>query len=93
MYRIVRYIKKNKKKSIVLSILLIFYAFCLPSDLFKDPTATVITSKNNELLGAQIASDGQWRFPHNDSITEKFKTFIVQFEDEYFYDNPGFKTN
>ncbi|WP_298901361.1 penicillin-binding protein 1C [uncultured Psychroserpens sp.] len=88
--KLVNYIKKRKKRFVVLAIGLIIYAFCLPSDLFIDPTATVITSKNNELLGAQIAKDGQWRFPHNDSIPEKFKTCIVQFEDEYFYNHPGF---
>ena len=70
--------------------MLVAYAFCLPRNLFEDPTATVITSKNNDLLGAQIASDGQWRFPHNDSIPKKFETCIVQFEDEYFYQHPGF---
>ncbi|SDR70303.1 penicillin-binding protein 1C [Formosa sp. Hel1_31_208] len=90
MYRLLRYIKRNKKKSLVLFILVLAYYFCLPSVLFTDPTATVITSKTNELLGAQIASDGQWRFPHNDSIPEKFKTCIIQFEDEYFYNHPGF---
>ncbi|WP_299333302.1 penicillin-binding protein 1C [uncultured Psychroserpens sp.] len=88
--KLVNYIKRHKKRSIVFTILLIMYVFCLPGELFKDPTATVITSKTNELLGAQIASDGQWRFPHNDSIPEKFKTCIIQFEDEYFYDHPGF---
>ena len=88
--KLLNYIKKHKKKSIALAIGLILYAFCLPSNLFKDPTATVITSKNNELLGAQIAADGQWRFPHNDSVPEKFKVCIVQFEDEYFYKHPGF---
>jgi penicillin-binding protein 1C len=62
----------------------------LPKRLFKDPTATVITGSNNELIGAKIAEDGQWRFPHNDSIPEKFKTCIVQFEDAYFYKHPGF---
>ena len=45
---------------------------------------------NNELLGAKIAKDGQWRFPHNNKIPEKFKTCIIQFEDEYFYNHPGF---
>ncbi|MCD2258467.1 penicillin-binding protein 1C [Psychroserpens luteolus] len=88
--KLVNYIKQRKKRFVILAILLIIYAFCLPSDLFKDPTATVITSRNNELLGAQIAADGQWRFPHNDSIPEKFKTCIIQFEDEYFYKHPGF---
>ncbi len=77
-------------KSMVMLVLLICYYFCLPKQLFKDPTATVITSFNDELLGAQIAKDGQWRFPHNDSIPEKFKTCILQFEDEYFYKHPGF---
>lgn len=90
MYRLIHYIRKNKKKSLVIFAILVAYGFCLPNELFKDPTATVITSKNNELLGAQIASDGQWRFPHNDNIPEKFKTCIVQFEDEYFYKHPGF---
>jgi penicillin-binding protein 1C len=90
MYRFINLLKNNKKKSFVVLALLIAYGFCLPNDLFKDPTAAVITSKDNELLGAQIASDGQWRFPHNDSIPEKFKTCIVQFEDEYFYEHPGF---
>lgn len=73
-----------------MAVLFIVYMFCLPKELFKDPTATVITSSNNQLLGAQIAKDGQWRFPHNDSIPEKFKTCIIQFEDEYFYKHPGF---
>ncbi|WCO01863.1 penicillin-binding protein 1C [Psychroserpens ponticola] len=90
MRRLTHFIKTHKKKSIVLGVLLICYFFCLPNDLFKDPTATVIMSKNNDLLGAQIASDGQWRFPHNDSVPEKFKVCIVQFEDEYFYKHPGF---
>ncbi|MCF7559464.1 penicillin-binding protein 1C [Sabulilitoribacter multivorans] len=90
MNKVITYIKRNKIKSATIAVLLIVYYFCLPRQLFKDPTATVITSKNNELLGAQIAKDGQWRFPHNDSIPEKFKTCIIQFEDEYFYKHPGF---
>ncbi|WP_242134225.1 penicillin-binding protein 1C [Aestuariivivens marinum] len=80
----------HKIKSTVIAVFLITYYFCLPTQLFNDPTATIITSKNNELLGAQIAKDGQWRFPYNDSIPEKFKTCILQFEDEYFYKHTGF---
>ncbi|WP_242203124.1 penicillin-binding protein 1C [Aestuariivivens insulae] len=90
MSNIVSYIKHHKIKSAIIAMLLITYYFCLPKQLFNAPTATVITSKNNELLGAQIANDGQWRFPHNDSLPEKFKTCIIQFEDEYFYKHPGF---
>ncbi len=90
MSRIINYIKRHKFKTVILAILLIAYYFCLPKQLFKDPTATVITSKSNELLGALIADDGQWRFPESDSIPYKFKTCILQFEDEYFYKHPGF---
>ena len=89
MYRIGRFLQYHKKV-IVLIVLLLAYIFCLPTTLFNNPTSTVITSRNNELLGAQIASDGQWRFPHNDSIPEKFKHCIIQFEDAYFYNHPGF---
>ena len=70
--------------------LLIVYYFCLPQLLFKDSTASVITSSSNELLGALIADDEQWRFPATDSVPEKFKICILQFEDEYFYKHPGF---
>ncbi len=65
--------KKHPKKSIVLLVLLIAYAFCLPRQLFKDPYATVIESKEGHLLGAQVADDGQWRFPQQDSIPFRFK--------------------
>ena len=88
--KIKNYIKRHKKKTIALVVLLLFYAFCLPNKLFTKPTSTVITSNNNELLGALIAKDGQWRFPHNDVVPQKFKTCLIQFEDEHFYQHPGF---
>lgn len=90
MKKIANYIKHHKIKTILFVLLLIVYAFCLPKTLFKNPTSTVITSKNNELLGALIADDGQWRFPQNDSIPEKFRICLLQFEDEYFYKHVGF---
>ena len=43
--RIKGYIIKHKKKSILVGILLIFYAFCLPKQLFVKPTSTL------EILG------------------------------------------
>nr|WP_317168155.1 penicillin-binding protein 1C [Leptobacterium flavescens] len=70
--------------------LLIAYYFCLPKQLFNDPTSTVIETEDGQLLGAQIAEDGQWRFPKSDSIPEKFRQCIIHFEDEYFYRHPGF---
>ncbi|SHG88024.1 penicillin-binding protein 1C [Winogradskyella jejuensis] len=88
--KLINYIKRNKIKSAIICIALAAYYFCLPKQLFKDPTATVITSNSNQLLGALIADDGQWRFPETDSIPEKFKICILQFEDDYFYKHPGF---
>ena len=90
LQRILDYIKNNKKKSVVIFILLTIYYFSLPRTLFQEPYSTVIESKEGELLGAKIARDGQWRFPAQDSIPEKFKKCIVYFEDEYFYKHPGF---
>ncbi len=88
--KIITYIKRQKIKSAILAVCLTWYYFSLPNELFKDPTATVITDTNHKLLGALIAKDGQWRFPENDSIPEKFKTCIIHFEDQYFYRHPGF---
>ena len=84
------FIKKHKIKLIIAVILLTAYYFSLPKQLFNKPTSTVIESAEGELLGAKIADDGQWRFPQNDNVSEKFKQCIVEFEDAYFYKHPGF---
>lgn len=66
------------------------YAFCLPSDLFKDTAySTVVTDRNGRLLGAQIARDGQWRFPPADSVPARFGQALVLFEDKSFYRHQG----
>jgi penicillin-binding protein 1C len=70
-------------------IVLIFFANCLPSNLFAMPTATVVQDRSGQLLSAHIADDGQWRFPHNDSVPYKFKTCLIQFEDRAFESHPG----
>ncbi|MBL0684015.1 penicillin-binding protein 1C [Aquimarina mytili] len=84
------YVRLHPKRLVVLGILLIWYLFSLPKPLFNDPTATVIETKEGELLGAKIAKDGQWRFPETNSVPEKFKTCIIAFEDQQFYRHPGF---
>jgi penicillin-binding protein 1C len=83
-------ILNNKKKSIVGFVFLVLYYFSLPFQLFDNSYSTVIESAEGQLLGAKIASDGQWRFPENDSIPEKFKKCIVAFEDQHFYKHFGF---
>lgn len=82
--------KRHPKKIIILLIFLVGYYFCLPKKLFKNPTSTVVTATNNELIGAVIAKDGQWRFPQIDSVPNKFKHCVLQFEDAHFYHHFGF---
>jgi penicillin-binding protein 1C len=90
LQRLIQYIKNNKKKSIFAFVLLVIYYFSLPQTLFKEPYSTVIESQEGELLGAKIARDGQWRFPEQDSVPEKFKQCIIYFEDQHFKYHPGF---
>ncbi|MEA9413274.1 penicillin-binding protein 1C [Flavobacterium sp. PL02] len=90
LQRIINWIKQNKIKSLLAFLLVVIYYFSLPRTLFQEPYSTVIESKEGELLGAKIARDGQWRFPAQDSVSDKFKKCIVYFEDEYFYKHPGF---
>ena len=71
-------------------VLFVLWLCCLPNPLFKNPTATVIESKEGVLLGARIAKDGQWRFPKADTVPSRFEQCILHFEDEYFYEHPGF---
>ena len=80
---------KNSKKWYkwgipVLFLLFICYVFCLPSRLFDVPYSTVVFDRNGELLGARLASDEQWRFPTVDSIPSKYKTCLIEFEDQYY---------
>lgn len=87
------YIVRPRKKIIFLSIilaLLVWFWFCLPRHLFNSPTSFVIDDDHGQLLGASIASDGQWRFPYNPKVPDKFKKCIIAFEDKRFEHHPGF---
>ncbi|SCY76877.1 penicillin-binding protein 1C [Flavobacterium caeni] len=88
--RILDWINNNRIKSAIVFLIFVGYYFCLPRTLFEQPYATVIESREGELLGAKIARDGQWRFPAQDSVPQKFKTCLVLFEDRHFYRHPGF---
>lgn len=81
---------KHPKVYLGCFIMIILYYFSLPKELFRLPISTVIVSNSGDVLGARIASDGQWRFPKSDSIPEKFKVCIIQFEDAYFEQHLGF---
>jgi len=81
----------NKKLAMILSllVLLLLFWFCLPKRLFYSPTSYIIDDDKGQLLGAAIAPDGQWRFPYDTLVPEKFKQCIIAFEDKRFEHHPG----
>ncbi|TSD66724.1 penicillin-binding protein 1C [Inquilinus sp. KBS0705] len=84
---------KRPKVIIITAILLalvLWFALCLPKPLFSSPTSFVIDDDAGQLLGASIATDGQWRFPYNANVPQKFKQCIIAFEDKRFEHHPGF---
>lgn len=83
------HIRKRPWLYLGVAILLVLYLRCLPKTLFEDPVSTVLLSEEGELMGARIASDGQWRFPAQDTVPKIFAQTIVAFEDKRFYQHPG----
>lgn len=84
------YIQSHPKSFIFGLILLSWYFFSLPNQLFKSDYATIIESKDGQFIGAKIAKDGQWRFPEIDSVPRKFEACLLNYEDQHFYYHFGF---
>ncbi len=74
---------------IFFSSVFVWWSFGLPKPLFEYPKSVLIEDHTGALLGARIASDGQWRFPAGDSIPERFQICLVQFEDRRFFQHWG----
>ncbi len=74
---------------LILLVFLIWFWFCLPQPLFNTPASYVVEAANGDLMGATIATDGQWRFPQNNIVPDKFRDCIITFEDKRFYYHPG----
>ncbi len=70
-------------------MLLIWFYFSLPKVLFNAPTSYILEDKDGVLLNATIAADGQWRFPYNENVPQKFIECITTFEDKRFFYHPG----
>ena len=81
--------------SIMAGILLALVAACvwfwalLPDRLFDEPESYVLEARDGTLLGARIATDGQWRFPLRDEVPPKFRRALIVFEDKRFEEHPG----
>jgi penicillin-binding protein 1C len=85
-------LKKHRKIKIIFFLSVILFTWFwlyLPSKLFNEPTSFVIEDSGGNLLNASIASDGQWRFPYDEKVPEKFIKCITTFEDKRFYSHPG----
>ena len=82
-------IKLKRLLQVSFGLFLIYFIFCLPSPLFKEPYSKLLVDRNGELLEARIASDEQWRFPIMDSLPRKFEKCILRFEDKHFHNHPG----
>ncbi len=64
--------------------------FCLPDPLFDASYSTVLLDRNEQLMGARLAKDGQWRFPGDElEVPETFEKAIVVFEDKRFFKHWG----
>ena len=46
---------------VIILLSVVFSRFLIPNPVFEKPTSTVLLDKDNRLLGARIAGDGQWR--------------------------------
>jgi len=84
----------NKKKLLLaavgmVALLFLVYLFWPLGPLFDRPLSPVLYSEDGRLLGARLASDGQWRFPRESTIPEKYYRAVLQFEDRRFYLHPG----
>ena len=73
----------------LLSVIALIYWFPGPGGEFTEPYSTVLLDRQGRLLGARIATDGQWRFPASDEVPDKFRSAILTFEDRHFYYHPG----
>jgi penicillin-binding protein 1C len=92
MNAFLKYIHKHRLRTIMIlaALLLLMLIFFLPPIKFDTPASTVVFDRNGQLIGAQIASDGQWRFASGAEGGEKFETCLLLYEDRYFYRHPGF---
>lgn len=81
--------QKQKWPLTFLGSMVIVYLI-IPVPKFNDPTSTIVYAEDNQLLGAKIAADEQWRFPMVDSVPSKIAASITVFEDKYFRYHPGF---
>lgn len=79
---------KGSQLSVVIFLCLMgvcCFWYILPRPLFCTPYSLVLLDRDGRLLTARVATDGQYRFPLQDSVPFRYKACTLLFEDEYFY--------
>ncbi len=71
--------------AIAILVLVIALVATSPKKLFPNNYATILTSAEGDLLGARLSSDEQWRFPPIDTVPQKIKQCLIEYEDKRFY--------
>jgi len=73
----------------VIVVLVLAFAFSIRGALFRASYSPVLYDREGRLLGAQVASDGQWRFPSTGKLNKKFVLALIEAEDRRFRMHPG----
>jgi penicillin-binding protein 1C len=72
----------------ILFLALLFF-LSLPRPLFDVSYSPVLYDRNGSLLGAKVASDGQWRFPSPEKLNDRYVAALIEAEDKRFRWHPG----
>ena len=70
-------------------LLLGLFVLLVPVTTLDDPVSLVLLDQEEDLLGATISEDEQWRFPPIDVAPERLEAAILHFEDRRFRRHPG----
>jgi len=74
-----------------LALLFVWARWWPMGPLFRTPCSTVMLDRDGGLLGATVATDGQWRFPATNAVPVRFATCLIQFEDRHFRSHFGIR--
>lgn len=69
--------------------MLYWLIWMLPDPLFDRDYSFVLVDRQEQLLGAKISADEQWRFPEVDSLSSRYITCLITYEDKRYYDHIG----
>jgi penicillin-binding protein 1C len=70
-------------------MILLYLIIKFPRPLFDVPYSIVAYDNQDQLLGARIAADGQWRFPSSTTLPKNYIEALVAYEDQRFYYHLG----